>query len=82
METWALTICTEKTFFFPDEMSNGMVQLVKIFRIEGMPSKVFLFFHFNGNDQDHLQKSHSCHSLTHGRRFVNLGTSCPRLGHF
>ena len=38
--------------------------------IEGMPSKVFLFFRFNRNDRDklyHLQKSYLCHSLTHCR---------------
>ena len=47
-----------------------------------MPSKVFLFFRFNRNDRDklyHLQKSHLCHSLTHGRRLCEPGTSRPSL---
>ena len=47
--------------------------------IKGIPSKVFLFFRFNRNDRDKLYQSHSCHSLTHGRRLCEPGTSRPSL---
>ena len=56
---------------------------VKIFRnkrntFKGIPP----FFPFSQNDQDklyHLQKSHSCHSLTHGQQLCEPGTSRPSL---
>ena len=80
MSLGALSICTKKLFVFSDEMSNGTVQPGENF--PGMPSKVFLFFRFNRNDWDklyHLQKSHLCHSLTHGRQLCEPGTSHPSL---
>ena len=61
IDHWVFTICTENCFSV--EMSNGTVDLVKIFRNRRNA--------FNWNDQDtlyYLQKSHSCHSLTHDRR--------------
>ena len=80
LQNWGIYHLFWKTILFSrwNVKLNGSTRW-KFSGIEGMPPS---FFHFNQNDRDklyHLQKSHSCHSLTHGRRLCEPGTSRPSL---
>ena len=81
----ALTICTEKLLlFFSDKVSNGMVQPSENFwnrrnAFEGIPL-LFVSTKMTGISCTICKNlTSACHSLTHGRRLCEPGTSRPSL---